>query len=989
MRKKAIKKTAITKVSSCFFVFVILMSVVPVSVLAVDGSFNATDASSTGTLSDGNNISFVSNRTGNRDIFVMGSISKLDNEQPSPKITAVEIDPPTCVKEGESATITVTFKNIGGPSSIGYISVSFPHDETIIDVSGTGDKEDIYQKGSDELWGKHGKMESSKYPLAELTTFQWGEGQERTLIITVKPNSGSDKIVFYVRAALKNDADGSYERDPTSSDYRDQQEWAVYRYSMDTCNVYPNLIITDIDPDENDKKIYYTIKNIGGITAGPSYSYLYIDDMNSRIASDSVSHLGVNKERELYFEYSYTCYGDSDTIKVCADGKVNNVIEADETDNCKTITKECGSNPESLIVAILDPEDDFSVVHGVSEIVKAKVTDNFGNPVSGLTVKATFTNGDAELTLFDDGAHGDGSAKDEVYANTWTPQTTAQGYTETACTITVIGSHGTLSQGTAYVSGKLISTPVSITNEDFGITPPTRNYPAKGPITAGIEDKIGILYSIKNTDTSNRDVKLITKIRNQDTGEIIPDPTNDKVVTLAPSDTMWYSRSFVIPSGTKAGTYDVLYSIYKPDQSDIYDETWKAGWLIVDTDTYTVSLRSSANDGSLNIGSIRVDTTTHNLPSEVTKQYRMNEYYYVEAIAPTGYNFDRWETIGGVSVNDIGNGFGILSVTGAGTLNAVLKKAPTFKIILDPSSIILNPGEKGTTLVIVKSLNGFSGSVELGLGWDEASGNWFSNVNFDPKIVALTSGGEQVTSELSFDLSGSATPGVYNMHVGATDLQRLCQSKYENLQLSVKGTKTQDPVLENWEITPTMAKAGDTVELHYYLYNPNTHSLDVTLGVTMRDSDGHEMVDKTNDIDVTVTPGRNWYKRSFVIDANANSGYYDVLWGIHKAHLAGRYDKSGWLDNRLKITTAKTLDDLLDAEQMLYEDVKKTIGTQTRQVIADYALFDKAFNFEAADSAVEILLKTEYALIKVPLISGSLQHYVGKLGDNSNLPATR
>jgi len=331
-----------------------------------------------------------------------------------------------------------------------------------------------------------------------------------------------------------------------------------------------------------------------------------------------------------------------------------------------------------------------------------------------------------------------------------------------------------------------------------------------------------------------------------------------------------YSRSFVIPSGTKAGIYDVLYSIYKPDQSDIYDETWKAGWLIVDTDTYTVSLRSSANDGSLNIGSIRVDMATHNLPSEVTKQYRMNQYYYVEAITPTGYNFDKWETIGGVSVNDIGNGFGILSVTGAGTLNAVLKKAPTFEIILEPSSILLNPGEKGSTLVNVKSLNGFSGSVELTLGWDETSSNWFSNVNFDPKIVTMTSG-EQVISELSFDLSSSATPGVYNMHVGATDSQRQCQSKYENLQLSVKGTTTQDPVLENWEITPAMAKAGDTVEHHHYIYNPNSESLEVTLGVTMRDSNGQEMVDETNDIDVTVTPGRNWYKRSFV-------ALFNIMW---------------------------------------------------------------------------------------------------------------
>ncbi len=40
----------------------------------------------------------------------------------------------------------------------------------------------------------------------------------------------------------------------------------------DACE--PNLIITDIY--KNGKQISYRIKNIGGITAGPGYSYLYI-----------------------------------------------------------------------------------------------------------------------------------------------------------------------------------------------------------------------------------------------------------------------------------------------------------------------------------------------------------------------------------------------------------------------------------------------------------------------------------------------------------------------------------------------------------------------------------------------------------------------------------------------------------------------------------------------------------------------------------------
>nr|QNO56122.1 hercynine oxygenase [Methanosarcinales archaeon ANME-1 ERB7] len=606
-----------------------------------------------------------------------------------------------------------------------------------------------------------------------------------------------------------------------------------------------------------------------------------------------------------------------------------------------------GTTEKAMKAEFLSPTTDFSVLKDSNVPLKVKVTYE-GEPTTGAGLTASFSNVDPDVKLTE-GENG-------VYTGTWTPTTIIEGQVESPVEITVEAYHGTLGQVYAKVNG-VIKTEIPLHIEDFGITPHTRNFPANGPITAGINDKIGIWYSIKSTDTSNRDVKLITKIRSQDTGEIIPDPTNDKVVTLPPSGTRWYSRSFVIPSGTKADTYDVLYSIYKPDQSDKYDETWKAGWLIVDTDTYTVSLRSSANDGSLNIGSIRVATATHNLPSEVTKQYRMNEYYYVEAIAPTGYNFDQWETIGGVSINDIGNGFGILSVTGAGTLNAVLKKAPTFEIILEPSSILLNPGEKGSTLVNVKSLNGFSGSVELGLGWDEASGNWFSNVNFDPKIVTMTSG-EQVISELSFDLSSSATPGVYNMHVGATDLQRQCQSKYENLQLSVKGTTTQDPVLANWEITPTMAKAGDTVELHYYIYNPNSQSLEVTLGVTMRAFNGQEMVDEINDIDVTVTPGRNWYKRSFAIKPTAATGYYDVMWGIHKAHLAGMYGNSGWLENRLKVVTfGELLDDLAKAEEELYQSSISLVNHYDRLMVCDFVHYSIVFDSDLATETAALVIQ--------------------------------
>ena len=239
----------------------------------------------------------------------------------------------------------------------------------------------------------------------------------------------------------------------------------------DACDSYPNpnLIITDIFPYENEKRIAYKIKNIGKGPAGPIYSYLYIDNLNinnitAHVAEHRVEYLGAGEENASYFDYSYTCSDDSDTIMVYADGKMN-VNEANENDNNKTITKQCGSNPSSLMVDILNPEDDFSVVQGVSEIVKAKVTDNFGNIMPGLKVEATFTNGDAKLTLYDDGAHDDGAANDGIYANGWVPTTVATGYTETACTIRVTAQHSSL--GTAYdeVSGVINSPDLELSFE--------------------------------------------------------------------------------------------------------------------------------------------------------------------------------------------------------------------------------------------------------------------------------------------------------------------------------------------------------------------------------------------------------------------------------------------------------------------------------------------------------------------------------------------
>ena len=184
-------------------------------------------------VADANNAVDEGSNDGNNDRTE--TINVICGEKPAPEIIKVTY-PTTCVNEGEDATISVTVKNNGGASSEGYISVSFPKGEDVSVVSGTGNGYNkLYPKGFWPLWNSKGEQMTAVDPLAELFETNWDAGEKHTLTMNVKPNSGSDEIKFLVRAALKNDADGNYERDPTSGD-KDQQGWYAKKYSVDVCS---------------------------------------------------------------------------------------------------------------------------------------------------------------------------------------------------------------------------------------------------------------------------------------------------------------------------------------------------------------------------------------------------------------------------------------------------------------------------------------------------------------------------------------------------------------------------------------------------------------------------------------------------------------------------------------------------------------------------------------------------------------------------------
>ncbi|MFY1113269.1 MAG: choice-of-anchor X domain-containing protein, partial [Methanosarcinaceae archaeon] len=170
----------------------------------------------------------------------------------------------------------------------------------------------------------------------------------------MKPNAGSDEILFFARAALKNDAAVDYEIDPVSSEDIDQQGWYVYTHSIP---------VTAVDP---------------------------------------------------------------------------------------------GSLSGSLNLEILSPAANFTATKNVSEPVEVKITDDSGNPVtdSGLIfVNASFSNGNSNLQLFDDGTHGDTSAHDGIFTNEWLPVLINGGETATPCTVRASAKHATFGSAEATVNG--------------------------------------------------------------------------------------------------------------------------------------------------------------------------------------------------------------------------------------------------------------------------------------------------------------------------------------------------------------------------------------------------------------------------------------------------------------------------------------------------------------------------------------------------------
>lgn len=261
---------------------------------------------------------------------------------PSPSITSVDIEPVAGVNEGDTATITVSVINDGGPSNEGYISVSFPNNEEVIEVSGTGNEYNkLFPIGS-TIYGRIGSMTATD-PVAGLSESSWATGQTESLTIKVKPNSGSSKIEFYVRASLK-DASGNNVRIPASSANTDQQGWYVDVYSIDVHSItdvaapasVQNLQQSEVDPTR--------IKWIWTNPSDSDFSHVMVHIDNAFVTNTS----------ENYYELTGLTEGTTHTIGL------------------KTVDTKDNINPE----AVSNEATTSSIIPEITSVSETAITTN-------------------------------------------------------------------------------------------------------------------------------------------------------------------------------------------------------------------------------------------------------------------------------------------------------------------------------------------------------------------------------------------------------------------------------------------------------------------------------------------------------------------------------------------------------------------------------------------------------------------------------------
>jgi len=101
--------------------------------------------------------------------------------------------------------------------------------------------------------------------------------------------------------------------------------------------------------------------------------------------------------------------------------------------------------------------------------------------------------------------------------------------------------------------------------------------------------------------------------------------------------------------------------------------------------------------------------------------------------------------------------------------------------------------------------------------------------------------------------------------------------------------------LKDYYLSSYSVKAGESFTAYYNIYNPNSYSVTVWLGCSIRKSGSYsEITDSSHDKSVSVSPGTDWYSRTFMVPSGTSSDSYEYCLAIWKDQSVTQYDTSGW-----------------------------------------------------------------------------------------------
>ena len=160
---------------------------------------------------------------------------------------------------------------------------------------------------------------------------------------------------------------------------------------------------------------------------------------------------------------------------------------------------------------------------------------------------------------------------------------------------------------------------------------------------------------------------------------------------------------------------------------------------------------------------------------------------------------------------DLATGWG--SPTGTGTINALLGvKAPGFELSLGPSSLTLQQGTSGTSVITINDYDGFTGNVALSISGLP-----------DGITAKLSTKHTKSTSTLTLKASSQAIPGSYLFTVSGAS-----GSITNDTSIALEVTRTPDVTFKPTSLTFPSTKVGTTSAPQTITVSDKNGGLDIT-----------------------------------------------------------------------------------------------------------------------------------------------------------------